>query len=140
VRTHHTCKHCGEKLKRVRRTLAEKLMHGRVFECVGCGERHYPQPWLLIDRSSHAICPSCGTSRITVRSSPDPIEPVYRSPRSFLKRLFGGALYRCRFCRLQFYDLRPPRFTKDGSQDPTELKAEKPPAGQPVNRPNSYPG
>jgi ribosomal protein L32 len=90
----------------VRRTFAEKLSSSNVFECGQCGERQTSGGWLLIDRGKHACCPSCGSYRVTLRNTPDKIDRMYSSPSNFIYRLFGGALFKCRYCRLQFYDLR----------------------------------
>jgi DNA-directed RNA polymerase subunit RPC12/RpoP len=93
----------------VRRTLAEKLARNRVYECTQCGERQTSGGWLLVERSRNASCPSCGSFRINFRRTPDKIDRMYTSPSNFFKRIFGGVLYKCRYCRLQFYDLRPLR-------------------------------
>jgi DNA-directed RNA polymerase subunit RPC12/RpoP len=91
----------------VHRTLAEKLTQNRVYECAACGERQSSGGWLLIDTEDLANCPSCGTYRLTLRRTPDKIDRMYSSPSNFFKRIFGGDLYRCRYCRIQFYDRRP---------------------------------
>jgi hypothetical protein len=93
----------------VHRTLAEKLSNSSVFECRQCGERQSSGSWLLIDHSEHASCPSCGSYRVNLRQRPDKIDQMYSSPSNFMKRLLGGALFKCRYCRLQFYDQRPLR-------------------------------
>jgi hypothetical protein len=68
----------------------------------------------LIDRSKHASCPSCGSYRVSLRQTPDKIDQMYSSPSNFMNRWFGGALFKCRYCRLQFYDQRPLREQSGG--------------------------
>lgn len=103
------CRHCGADVVRARRTFREKVDRRQVYECTQCAQRQSTGGWLWIDTAKHAHCPSCGNFRITVRQAPDKIEPMYRSPANLFKRLLGGTLYRCRHCRLQFYDRRPLR-------------------------------
>jgi hypothetical protein len=98
----------------VRRTLAEKLSSSTVFECGQCGERQSCGGWLLIDHSEHACCPSCGSYRVSLRQTPDKIDQMYSSPSNFMNRMLGGALFKCRYCRLQFYDQRPLREKSSG--------------------------
>jgi hypothetical protein len=83
--------------------------------CLTCGKRQTAGGWLILDRNEHAVCPSCGTGKLGTRLTPDPIDFLYRSPNNFLKKLLGGTLYKCRFCRLQFYDRRPLQAGDDGS-------------------------
>jgi rubrerythrin len=101
------CKQCGSDVVRVHRTVAERLSASQVYECLKCGLRQSVGDWLWFDRKEYANCPSCGTLRISVRNQPDKIDTMYRSFRNTYKRLRGGALYGCRYCRLQFYDRRP---------------------------------
>lgn len=119
------CRLCGERLLRVRRTFAEKLLYERVYECTRCGQKEKTGGWLLIDRNPHAVCPSCGTAQLVARTTIDPIDRVYRSPRAFMKRILGGALYSCRYCRLQFYDRRPLQAKKNQSLPLEENMAPK---------------
>jgi hypothetical protein len=51
-------------------------------------------------------CPHCGTSQLRELRKLDRIDSVSRLPWSTLQKFFGGKLYRCRTCRLQFYDCR----------------------------------
>jgi DNA-directed RNA polymerase subunit RPC12/RpoP len=111
------CRHCGGTLTRVHRTLAEKLNQSQVFKCRHCGERQSIGGLLLIDRGKYASCPSCGSYRVSVRQTPDKIDKMYSSPSSIFKRIFGGTLYRCRYCRIQFYDLRPLRNQPEENPD-----------------------
>jgi DNA-directed RNA polymerase subunit RPC12/RpoP len=106
MRAARDCHQCGKTLRRVQRTLLEKILFGSAYQCHDCGSRVYDPNLLLIDFRKYASCPSCGTAKITPRSSTDPIEKVYRSPFSFFRRKFGAKLYRCQYCRLQFHDFR----------------------------------
>ncbi|HWB96023.1 MAG TPA: hypothetical protein VG672_04960 [Bryobacteraceae bacterium] len=36
----------------------------------------------------------------------DHIDPMYRSILSWIQRWMGAPLFHCRYCRIQFYDLR----------------------------------
>jgi hypothetical protein len=56
--------------------------------------------------SPFATCPDCGTTQLRVLQRRDRIERISRVPWSTLQRFFGGRLYYCRTCRLQFYDCR----------------------------------
>lgn len=100
------CDECGGDLVRVPRTFLERIFHSRVFACVDCGHRRTQGTWLAMEKSEWAVCPSCGTSKLSELKELDPIERVYRSLKNSFNRMFGGHLLLCRFCRLQFYDLR----------------------------------
>jgi len=56
--------------------------------------------------SPTAACPECGTTRLKKLTKPDRIDRVSGLPWSKIHRFFGGRLYHCLFCRLQFYDCR----------------------------------
>ena len=110
------CPNCsGERLHRRRRTLAEKLIFATIYECSDCG-RQYRVPhfqrgprWSLI-----AACPRCGNRDLKAFSRRDHIEGYYTNPFSTLQRFFGARLLYCKWCRLQFYDLR----RRQGADDP----------------------
>jgi len=51
-------------------------------------------------------CPRCGTYRLTRLATRDKIDQMYNSPASFVQRMCGADLYHCRYCRVQFYDMR----------------------------------
>ena len=77
-----------------------------VFECVRCKTR-IPQPrWYALYLGDYPRCPRCGTYRLTRLATRDRIDTMYKSFFSHAQRVFGAALYHCRYCRLQFYDLR----------------------------------
>ena len=106
MRTSRDCYRCGNTLRRVQRTFLEKILYSGAYRCQDCDVRIYDPNLLWIDLRKYANCPSCGTAKITLRNSPDPIEKVYKSPYSFVKRILGSRLYRCQYCRLQFRDFR----------------------------------
>ncbi len=91
----------------MRRTFLEKLATSHVYECRDCELRQSSGSLFLIDRSCHANCPSCGNLYVTLRQSPDMIDAMYKSFTNSFNRMLGGKLYKCRHCRLQFYDRRP---------------------------------
>lgn len=59
------------------------------------------------DKNPHVTCHSCGTANLTVRVTIDPIDSKYHSLMNFIYQMTGSPIYRCAFCRLQFYDPRP---------------------------------
>jgi hypothetical protein len=64
--------------------------------------------------ASYATCSSCGRDRVDRLKREDQIEPVSKPLWSTLQRFFGGKLYRCPACRLQFYDCRKQRPARAG--------------------------
>ena len=54
-----------------------------------------------------AQCPDCGTTRLVVRRTIDPIDRVVRGPFAWFRRKRGAKLYHCIFCRVQFYSRLP---------------------------------
>jgi DNA-directed RNA polymerase subunit RPC12/RpoP len=54
-----------------------------------------------------AQCPDCGTTRLVVRTTRDPIDRIVRGPVAWFRRKTGAKLYHCIFCRLQFYSHLP---------------------------------
>jgi transcription elongation factor Elf1 len=80
-----------------------------VFECKTCGALEPHPRRYMYNFGKYVRCPLCGTYRLSRLTSPDRIDKFYRTPLNRLKGLFGGALYHCRFCRVQFYDRRARR-------------------------------
>jgi hypothetical protein len=80
-----------------------------VFQCLKCKRKtkipKYPALFLL---SLHRSCPKCGTPQLDRLRKRDKIDPLYLNPLSLVQRLLGANIYWCPFCRVQFYDLRPP--------------------------------
>jgi hypothetical protein len=101
------CAFCNGPLKRLHRTPWEKMFYQAMYKCSNCGQAD-PLPrkftflfWL------HARCPSCGTGRLTRLAGRDPVDRLFRNPFSLIQAAFGGKLFHCNYCRLQFYDVRP---------------------------------
>jgi DNA-directed RNA polymerase subunit RPC12/RpoP len=102
------CARCGGKVRRVHRTLAERLRFLAVYECLSCQEAEFVPRQFQYHLGPETRCPSCGTLRITKLKERDKIDPMNTGLLNFLERIFGGNLYHCCFCRLQFYDRRIP--------------------------------
>ena len=100
------CATCREKLRRVHRTFAERLLYVAIYECRQCKMRKPEPRWYALYLGDYPRCPRCGTFRLRRMVTRDRIDPVYRSFFSFAQGVFGGALYHCRYCRVQFYDMR----------------------------------
>jgi hypothetical protein len=101
------CASCGGKLRRVHRTFWERFHFLAIYECVECDiEQCLPRPWRY-HFGPQALCPRCGNARLTRLKERDQIDPMQGGLWNLFKRLAGGKLAHCRFCRLQFYDRRP---------------------------------
>jgi hypothetical protein len=64
-----------------------------------------------------AKCPKCRYQDITPLRRVDKIDKMRGGIFNCIHRLFGGRLYHCWFCRLQFYDFRPRRDNTNWSDD-----------------------
>ena len=114
------CLRCGGKVRRVHRTLLEHFRYRAIYECPACDtEQCLPRPYLY-HLGPQARCPRCGTFRLSLRKTRDRIDSMRGGPVNLLKRMIGGKLAHCRYCRLQFYDRRPlapePRDTMAGPE------------------------
>ena len=118
------CPTCAGRLHRVHRTFNEKLMYMAVYECKRCHTRKPEPRWFVLYLGDHPRCPRCGTYRLTRLATRDRIDPMFRSILSMVQRVFGANLYHCRYCRIQFYDMRAPV-----APEPKE----KVPSGEPVS-------
>ena len=95
-------------MRRVHRTLLEHFAYLAIYQCRSCQrEQHLPRPFRL-HFGPHARCPKCGTFRVTRLGEPDGVDRMQGGLWNLLERLSRGGLYHCRFCRVQFYDRRPP--------------------------------
>jgi hypothetical protein len=101
------CGQCGGKLRRVHRTFAERFQYLAIYECLECDtEQYLPRPYQYYF-GPHARCPRCGTFRLSRLKERDRIDRMRTGPMNLWNRLRGAKLAHCKFCRLQFYDLRP---------------------------------
>jgi hypothetical protein len=101
------CKTCGERLQRVHRTLAERFFYMGVFECPKCKDIKRMARRYTYYLGDQVRCPLCGTFRLRALAERDHIDRMLRTVISGLHKMFGGRLYHCRYCRVQFYDRRP---------------------------------
>ena len=93
-------------MRRVHRTLRERLSYIAVYECKECHAEDYLPPAHQLHRGKAARCPRCGTYRITRLKEPDHIDPMRTGMLNMLEKMAGGKLYHCRYCRVQFWDRR----------------------------------
>ena len=100
------CATCREKFRRVHRTFAERLLYAAVYECRQCKTRRPEPRWYALYLGDFPRCPRCGTYRLSRLVTRDRIDPMYKSFFSFAQGVFGATLFHCRYCRLQFYDMR----------------------------------
>jgi len=129
-RTMRRCPSCGGALLRRRRTWKEKLVAQAVFKCQDCGAGHAEDQWYLFLLGRVSRCPRCGTRRIQRLRKPDPIDPLYRNPFSYLQRFLGGYLHRCPYCRLQFYDVREKSLKETPGPDEASPVSDKAKSGE----------
>jgi hypothetical protein len=79
-----------------------------MFECEQCQARK-PEPRAYsLHLGAYPRCPRCGTYRLSRLAKRDKIDKMEKGPINFAQFLWGAELYHCRFCRLQFYDVRKP--------------------------------
>src|ERR1019366_1368019 len=101
------CVQCGQRLRRVHRTVVERIGYMAVYACrtwkrEEFAPRRFPYPFGPSWR-----CPLCGTYRVVRLKQPDKIDRMHGGFLNFLEHLAGrGRLFHCRWCRLQFYDRR----------------------------------
>jgi len=102
------CAQCGSELRRVHRTFWERFRYLAIYECKRCERevlvlRHYTYHF-----GDACRCPKCGTLRVVKLKAPDRIDPMSGGLLNWFERLAGGNLYHCCYCRVQFFDRRPP--------------------------------
>ena len=100
------CTRCGGRLRRVHRTLFERLGYMAIYECQRCHEEQVVLRRWRYHFGPGPRCPKCGSHRATKLKEPDHIDPMCTGLLNFLERAVSGKLYHCRFCRVQFYDRR----------------------------------
>jgi DNA-directed RNA polymerase subunit RPC12/RpoP len=124
----HKCVKCGAKLRRIHRTLSERIVYMAIFKCQGCqAEQVVPRSWLY-HFGPDVRCPQCGTYRVTKLRSPDKIDPMAGGLLNRLERVMNGRLFHCRFCRIQFYDRREMEAREPESRVPHTPAVEPAPA------------
>jgi len=100
------CSRCGGRLRRIHRTLFERLGYMAIYQCQRCREEQVVLRRWRYHFGPGTRCPLCGSRRVTKLKAPDRIDPMLGGFLNFLERMFNGKLYHCRFCRIQFYDRR----------------------------------
>jgi hypothetical protein len=102
-----SCVQCGGPVHRIHRTFWERFTYLAIYECRDCkGVSCVARPYRN-NLGDSCRCPHCGTVRVTKLRTRDKIDPMYSGPVNLLKKLAGGSLFHCKFCRVQFYDRRP---------------------------------
>jgi len=79
-----------------------------MFECQQCHTRKPEPRWYALYLGDFPRCPRCGTYRLTRLTKRDKIDKMQKGPLNFALFLWGADLYHCRYCRVQFYDMRKP--------------------------------
>jgi DNA-directed RNA polymerase subunit RPC12/RpoP len=103
-------------MRRVHRTLMERLNYLAIYECKQChAEDNLPRT-LQLHRGKSARCPKCGTYRLVRLKEPDRIDPMQTGVLNMVERIAGGKLFHCRYCRIQFFDRRRLRSEVDANE------------------------
>lgn len=119
------CPECNSThVSRQRRTAGERREYSAVFACGDCLHRFgisrlrrtfefvvpsfLRMPWITL----HARCPKCADMRVGIQRERDYIEDFCANPFRLLQRLLGARLYYCKYCRLQFHDVRSTKNTE----------------------------
>ncbi len=99
-----------------------------MHECRQCHTRKPEPRWYALYLGDYPRCPRCGTYRLTHLSTRDKIDKMLKGPINYLQFLWGADLYHCRYCRVQFYDVRKPVApdTKDKPAAAASAPAEAP--------------
>jgi hypothetical protein len=100
------CGQCGGELRRVHRTFFERLSYMAVYECQSCLRKGFASRHFRYHLGPACRCPVCGTFKVVRLKERDRIDRFHAGLVHWLKRLAGGRLYHCRWCRVQFYDGR----------------------------------
>jgi hypothetical protein len=101
-----SCAQCGGPLRRIHRTFWERFAYLAIYACRDCKEVSCVQRPYRNHFGEWCRCPHCGTVRVTKLRRKDKIDPMWGGMINLAKKLTGGSLYHCRFCRVQFYDGR----------------------------------
>jgi len=92
----------------VHRTFGEKFLYVAMYECRQCHKRKPEPRWYSLYLGDYPRCPRCGTYRLTRLATRDKIDKMLKGPVNFVQFLLRADLYHCRYCRVQFYDVRKP--------------------------------
>ena len=136
------CRYCGGSgLKRVHRTFLERFSYMAIYECRDCEHEELISRRHAFHFGKYVRCPRCGTSRVTKLQGRDTIDRMISGPLNTVKRLSGGKLHHCCFCRIQFYDRRKlaPRTNVQsyGSGDSAAAEPIQPDMPGPTNLPDT---
>jgi DNA-directed RNA polymerase subunit RPC12/RpoP len=112
-----SCRECGANLRRSKRRFIDRLRYLEAYRCQGCGARYHVTVASRLRLARYAKCPKCSYQDITAMRRVDKIDRMRGGIFNLIHRVFGGQLYHCWFCRLQFYDLRPRRTKMKWSDD-----------------------
>jgi uncharacterized protein with PIN domain len=115
------CSHCGGRLRRVHRTVLERFRYAAVYYCKGCDNEECLPRIFQYHFGVYARCPQCGTHRLSKLRERDKIDKMNTGLLNLAERIWGGNLYHCRYCRLQFYDRRIR--LSDGPEEPVAAEA-----------------
>ena len=112
-----SCRECGAGLRRSKRRFLDRLRYLEAYRCTGCGARYHVTLSSRLALARYAKCPKCRYQVITPMKRIDKIDKMRGGIFNMIHRVFGGKLYHCWFCRLQFYDLRPRKKNTKWSDD-----------------------
>ena len=112
-----SCRECGAGLRRSKRRFLDRLRYLEAYRCTGCGARYNVTLSSRLALARYAKCPKCRYQDITPMKRIDKIDKMRGGIFNMIHRVFGGKLYHCWFCRLQFYDLRPRKKNTKWSDD-----------------------
>ena len=121
-----TCSRCGGRVRRVHRTVFERLSYLAIYQCQRCHEEQVIMRRWRYHLGPEPRCPLCGSRRATRLKAPDRIDPMRRGLLNFLERMASGKLYHCRFCRVQFYDRRDVAPVREAVAPETPLAEQSP--------------
>jgi len=100
------CSHCGGRLRRVHRTFSERFRFAAIYYCKECDSQRFVPRLFQYHFGPYSRCPRCGSYRLTKLKEPDKIDRMHRGLLNLLEKIYGGCVFHCRYCRIQFYDRR----------------------------------
>jgi len=109
-------------MRRVHRTLMERLSYLAIYECKECQTEDSLSRRYHLHLGKSARCPKCGTYRIVRLREPDRIDPMHTGLLNMVEHMAGGKRYHCRYCRIQFWDRR--RLASEVAAEETAQEAE----------------